>query len=641
MSNGRLMKFKDIWRARLTKSQGLSSSAKLVGLLILGHTDADGYGCWANQTTLACEASLGTTTVSGAVKELVASGLITRSLARDCEDIPKRKGYILDLALPNSPSESEGEPFHSPSDSDGENFGTMKEHRNKEAHNHNDLNHNQISHTQNLGVSRSTTTSTLRDGSVGGGSTSRACEATGDLPTPSKPKKSKKARAGGEGVAMVADATSPNTAFMERTAPHRDPTEDETDRNALREAIIAALPDLNADALETAMKQNWLHLKIILDAFKLDVEAASSWAADKVADIHERLCRDGKRLKEHAASKMLADDAEVEAARWMSGDLKPRFKPQSEHSDRSPNIRTNNSEHSDCGVQTFGIASIYDQEVNHGEGECVSDQREPVALGEVIEQLVPQASGVRRVPQAVPKERPDWWRAVVGLMEVEAGQRKAGLKPSKELQAGLLRVQRVLDHARVEVRVEGRDRVAWVSPEGMEPTALEHVAAHSATWTSLLSWHARQLGMVERVRWTLKPDGTTAEPVKVVVEEEPKAAQVVHGPRPASDRPLWWDSMEQQLGLWASRHQQMPDKAAVVASVRQLIPVLAKAKRAWLDGEQFTIELESLGALRAVWPLLEPVVGWVVQLYADLPRVPSVVVVELASSTLASVEVHP
>lgn len=76
----------------------------------------------------------------------------------------------------------------------------------------------------------------------------------------------------------------------------------------------------------------------------------------------------------------------------------------------------------------------------------------------------------------------------------------------------------------------------------------------------------------------------------------------------------------------------MPDKAALAGAVRQLLPALHDARRAWLDGDQLTIELDSLGALRAVWPALEPIVAHAVQLHADLPDAPRVVVMELAGA---------
>lgn len=561
--------------------------------------------CYLSVETIGSKAKLSRRRTMALLSSLVTKGWIVQRDVRERSDVPKARGWYYVLAkgaiiapLDGSigaviaPMRGQSLPPHDQPCAQGMETNNGLQFQSKEQYDSGMTG-------QPLPPSRSTTTSTLKGDRVGGGSTSRVSEATEDLPTPSKPSKSRRGRAGGEGVTMMADSAAPEQAFMARSAPPRALTEDETDRNALRGAIIAALPELDAQLLHSAMCQNRHHLQAILDAFKLDVSCASSWAADKAQDLLHRCQAKGRRLLEPAVSKLLADDAEVDAARWMSGSLKPRAAQQ--------------------------VPAAVEAEPAIEE----SYEREPEQLVEVVAQAL---SGVRRVPQPAQQERPDWWWGLVGQLSLVGGQRDAGLQPSDDLASALMLVQIVLGQARVEVR----DGVAWVSPGGIIPSEVGHVAAHAESWGRVLSWHARRLGLVKRVQWALKPDGTPAEPVKVeVVEEEPKATPVVHGPRPASARPAWWAELLVYLTARAGRAQHQEGDPALAGWLKALGPLLKGAHSARLCGDELVLELDSLGALRAVWADVEPHLARGVGLYADLPQAPRVVVHELGGEGVA------
>jgi DNA-binding transcriptional MocR family regulator len=71
-----------VWRRTILKAEGLSSSARLVALVLMDHMNGDGGSCFPSLTTLSRESGRARSTVCIALDELERGGYISRRRGR-------------------------------------------------------------------------------------------------------------------------------------------------------------------------------------------------------------------------------------------------------------------------------------------------------------------------------------------------------------------------------------------------------------------------------------------------------------------------------------------------------------------------------------------------------------------------------
>lgn len=571
----------------------------LTALLSIGGANGKFYG---TPDTLAKASGYKRRRTIDVLSNLVDLGLVLRTPAAEDATIQKKHGWVYELnmsaifALAGSQGSCEGA-FSAPSTVQGlhgaENAPSLTTLVQNPENTKESAQCNSYT-VHSLHPSRSTTYSTTTGGSVGSGDPSRVREATADLPTKPSPK-SEQGQGADRGVTATADAV-PDQAFK---AAGTRRAEDEADLTAIADAVVASLPLLDEPLLRASMRQNRHHLVAILDCFKLDREASGAWIAYKAADLWARL---GSSLQEPAVSKLLAKDAESEASSWMSGRHKGR---RAAPARRKPSKRP-------AVAEVFSAPEAAEQ---------ATPGREPVAVGELVRELVPQVAApvVRREPQ-VAAQAVSWQR----LCQRLTADAERLVKPADEL--ALLLIATILSGARA-IQEPGR---LMVQRGQLAPHDVATLERQAELWGGALAELAsEEAGEDITVYWEgramRRPSAADASPA---LEERP-----VRRAAPASPLPPWWGLLLTDLTERARRYAGRADGAQMAALLRDLVVALKDARRAvWTpEAQVLTVELDQLGALASRSSVVCAALAHAVALQLDLPEPPTIALVDLSS----------
>lgn len=589
----------------------VSPTCKVV-LLIINHLSQQTGYCFLSQRNLALRVGCSLNALKASLALLEREGYLKRLLARDVSAIGKMRGYawvVSEDALgsefdPNA-ANTKGQ-ILTPSIAEGSNPDPTPTETKRQLEQINSS-QGQILTGQDLTLSRSTSTSTLEIRSVGSGSPSRACEAPQGLPTAPTPK-AKKSRA--ESVALVADSAVPEQAFKTEKRAVVAATEDETDRNRLREAIVAAFNNLDSVAVKASLTQNrrvWL--QPILDEFKGDVEAACAWVAWKAPDL---MARYGGNLEAQKVGKLVRQCAEDESALWLSGKLQER-------------------------------------------AALTAPAREPVALGALVRALVPQVEApvAPKAAQVVRKvEVPSWWPAALGGLMKSLSDYRTIKRPTHHDKHWMA----VLEALAVELprasRVTYQGESLHVTVELPALGALEAVTEDAASALAHLV-EQTELNMMCSVEFCLweGPDEVAREMPWLLFRPEPEVELPKPAPTPApqiettpapqaptpsvrrapTPTPPWWSEFGELLRQSARRAQYQDGDAAWAGLIKQLDVLRASAvgARYEADHRQLVVEVETLGELRGQWADCAREFARCAALALDLDDYPEVRIVEL------------